>query len=107
MAASANGREVLTVEGLAQGGKLHPVQQAFLEEEGVQCGFCTPGLIMTAVGYLRENPPYPGGRQVRHRREPVPLHRIYQGGQGHPVGCGDDAGGRGPIGTGRQWCGYR
>ena len=56
MAASANGRDVLTVEGLAREGKLHPVQQAFLEEGGVQCGFCTPGLIMTAVGYLKENP---------------------------------------------------
>ena len=56
IAASANGKDVLTVEGLAQEGKLHPVQQAFLEEGGVQCGFCTPGLIMTVVGYLRENP---------------------------------------------------
>jgi len=56
LAASASGMYVLTVEGLAQQGKLHPVQQAFLEEGGVQCGFCTPGLIMTAVGYLRDNP---------------------------------------------------
>ena len=56
LAASANGKDVLTVEGLAQEGKLHPMQQAFLEEGGVQCGFCTPGLIMTAVGYLKENP---------------------------------------------------
>ena len=56
LAASASGMDVLTVEGLAQQGKLHPVQQAFLEEGGVQCGFCTPGLIMTAVGYLRDNP---------------------------------------------------
>ena len=56
LAGSANGKDVLTVEGLAQEGKLHPMQQAFLEEGGVQCGFCTPGLIMTAVGYLKENP---------------------------------------------------
>jgi len=57
----ANGRGVLTVEGLAGVGAqgraplLHPVQQAFMEHGGVQCGFCTPGLIMSAVGLLREN----------------------------------------------------
>ena len=51
----AKGRDVLTVEGLAQVDRLHPVQHAFIENGGVQCGFCIPGLIMAAVGYLREN----------------------------------------------------
>ena len=55
LAMDAKGRDVLTVEGVAQGDKLHPVQRAFLEQGGVQCGFCTPGLIMSAVGLLRDN----------------------------------------------------
>jgi len=54
LAASCDGREVLTIEGLAQGGALHPVQAAFISHDGFQCGFCTPGQIMSAVGLLRE-----------------------------------------------------
>ncbi len=65
LAMDANGRDVLTVEGLAHGERLHPVQQAFLENGGVQCGFCIPGLIMTTVGYLRENP-NPTEQDVRY-----------------------------------------
>ena len=65
LAMDANRRDVLTVEGLAQGERLHPVQQAFLENGGVQCGFCIPGLIMTTVGYLRENP-NPTEQDVRY-----------------------------------------
>lgn len=65
MAMDANGRDVVTVEGLAQGNQLHPVQRAFLEHGGVQCGFCIPGLIMSAVGYLKENP-NPTERDVRY-----------------------------------------
>jgi carbon-monoxide dehydrogenase small subunit len=49
LAASCEGAHVLTIEGLAQGGKLHPMQQAFQDNHGLQCGFCTPGMIMTAV----------------------------------------------------------
>ena len=49
LAASCNGAHVTTIEGLAQGGKLHPMQQAFQDNHGLQCGFCTPGMIMTAV----------------------------------------------------------
>jgi carbon-monoxide dehydrogenase small subunit len=52
----ADGSEVLTIEGLASGGKLHPVQQSFWEEHGLQCGFCTPGVILSAVGLLRDDP---------------------------------------------------
>ena len=56
LAVQADGSEVLTVEGLAKGGKLHPVQQAFIEKDGYQCGFCTPGFIMSAVSLLGKNP---------------------------------------------------
>ena len=53
---SVNGREVITIEGLAGGGKLHPLQKSFAEHDALQCGFCTPGMIMNAYGLLLENP---------------------------------------------------
>jgi len=56
LAVQADGSEVVTIEGLASGGKLHPVQESFWEEHGLQCGFCTPGVILSAVGLLRDNP---------------------------------------------------
>jgi carbon-monoxide dehydrogenase small subunit len=56
LAAQAEGREVVTVEGIAAGGGLHEVQRAFVEAGGVQCGFCTPGLIVTAHDLLRRSP---------------------------------------------------
>ncbi len=56
LAAQANGREVLTIEGMAKEGSLDPIQKAFIENGAVQCGFCTPGMIMTAKGILAENP---------------------------------------------------
>jgi carbon-monoxide dehydrogenase small subunit len=52
----ARGREVLTIEGVARNGKLHPLQEAFIEKGGLQCGFCTPGMILTAKVLLDENP---------------------------------------------------
>lgn len=54
LAASAAGAEVMTIEGLAENGKLHPVQQAFIDHDAFQCGFCTPGQVMSAVALLRE-----------------------------------------------------
>ena len=56
LAVQAQGADVLTIEGLAQGEKLHPVQQAFTECHALQCGFCTPGMIMATVGLLKDNP---------------------------------------------------
>ena len=50
------GKEVVTIEGLAQQGKLHPLQEAFVEHDALQCGFCTPGMILRGVGLLRQNP---------------------------------------------------
>ncbi len=52
----ANGADILTIEGLAKGGQLHPLQEGFWEEHGLQCGFCTPGMIMTAHQILERNP---------------------------------------------------
>jgi aerobic carbon-monoxide dehydrogenase small subunit len=55
LAASCNGVSVITVEGLAKDGKLHPMQQAFHEEHGLQCGFCTPGMIMASIDIVKRN----------------------------------------------------
>ena len=55
-AVQAQGAEVLTVEGLASNGELHPLQQAFMDEHGLQCGYCTPGMLMRSYRFLQENP---------------------------------------------------
>ena len=55
-AVQADGAQISTVEGLEQGGALHPVQEGFFQEHGLQCGFCTPGMMMTAVAFLERNP---------------------------------------------------
>jgi aerobic carbon-monoxide dehydrogenase small subunit len=55
-AVQANERELTTVEGLEQGGKLHPLQEGFHEEHALQCGYCTPGMLMTSLALLRDNP---------------------------------------------------
>lgn len=54
-AVQANGRELLTVEGLEQDGKLHPLQEGFFQEHGLQCGYCTPGMLMTGYAFLKNN----------------------------------------------------
>ena len=55
LAAQADGAEVLTIEGLANNGELHPMQQAFMDNHGLQCGFCTPGMVMSAVDIVNRN----------------------------------------------------
>jgi len=54
LALEAEGSDILTIEGLAKGGKLHPIQKAFIEKGAIQCGFCTPGAVMATVGLLKE-----------------------------------------------------
>jgi len=56
LAPEADGKEITTIEGLAQGDKLHPIQEAFMEQGGLQCGFCTPGVILSTKALLDENP---------------------------------------------------
>jgi carbon-monoxide dehydrogenase small subunit len=68
LTAQAAGGEVVTAEGLAAAGELHPVQEAFRQEHGLQCGFCTPGMVMATVGLLSENP-HPTEAQVREGLE--------------------------------------
>jgi carbon-monoxide dehydrogenase small subunit len=63
-AVQADGSQVTTVEGLARDGKLHPLQEGFWEEHGLQCGYCTPGMIMSAINLLNENPK-PTEQQIR------------------------------------------
>ena len=65
LAVSANHSEVTTIEGLADGEKLHPMQQAFHEHHGLQCGFCTPGMIMSAIDLVERNP-NPTEDEIRH-----------------------------------------
>ena len=64
LAVQADGGSVLTIEGLAKDGVMHPMQQAFMENHGLQCGYCTPGMVMAAIGLLNENPS-PTEEQVR------------------------------------------
>ncbi|HJY34967.1 MAG TPA: (2Fe-2S)-binding protein [Vicinamibacterales bacterium] len=64
LAVQADGCQVTTIEGLAKDGQLHPLQEAFWEEHGLQCGYCTPGMIMSAVHLLRDNPT-PSEQQIR------------------------------------------
>ncbi len=68
LAAQADGHEVTTIEGLAPRGMLHPIQQAFWEEHGSQCGYCTPGMVMTTVALLQEQP-HPDEAAIRHALE--------------------------------------
>ena len=64
LAVQADGSEISTIEGLAKDGQLHPLQTGFWEEHGLQCGFCTPGMIMAAVGLLKDNAA-PSEREIR------------------------------------------
>lgn len=68
LAVQADGRQVLTIEGLAEGDRLHPVQAGFWEKHGLQCGFCTPGMILSAVHLLERNP-HPTEAEIRHALE--------------------------------------
>lgn len=64
LAVAAEGKSILTIEGVARNGNLHPIQQALLEKHGVQCGYCTPGMVMAAKALLDENP-HPTEEEIR------------------------------------------
>ena len=64
LVADCDGREITTIEGLAENGKLHPMQEAFKKHHGLQCGFCTPGMVMSAVDLLKKNK-NPSEQQIR------------------------------------------
>ena len=68
LAVQADGREVTTIEGLSSNGELHPLQRAFQEHHALQCGYCTPGMIMAAASFLQEHPS-PSEDEIRHGLE--------------------------------------
>ena len=95
LAVQADGGEVTTIEGIARDGQLHPVQEAFREHHALQCGYCTPGMIMQAIDLLGDNPDPDEQRGPRgHRGQPLPLHRLPEHRAGHP--------GRGPEDEARR-----
>ena len=68
LAVQADGADIMTIEGVAQDGELHPIQEGFWEMHGLQCGFCTPGMIMTSLNLLKNNP-HPTEAEIRHGLE--------------------------------------
>ena len=68
LAVQADGTEITTIEGLASNGDLHPMQEGFWEKHGLQCGYCTPGMIMASVAFLKDNP-HPDEDAIRHGLE--------------------------------------
>ncbi|GIS99529.1 MAG: hypothetical protein CM1200mP26_12420 [Acidimicrobiales bacterium] len=83
-AVQADGHEVTTVEGLASASELDPIQEGFKDEHGLQCGFCTPGMMLSAKALLDENPDPTGGRgSVGFVRQPLSMHRLSE----HCQGC--------------------
>ena len=64
LAVSVEGKEITTIEGISEGGKLHPIQEAFVNHHAIQCGFCGPGMILTAYALLKENP-NPSEKEIR------------------------------------------
>ena len=68
LAVQADGRELTTIEGISENGDLHPMQQAFHENHALQCGYCTPGMVMTAIKLLEANPE-PSDEEIRHGLE--------------------------------------
>ena len=94
-AVQADGAEIMTVEGLPSNGALHPLQEGFKEEHGLQCGFCTPGMLMSSYALLKKNPEPDGSRDpLGNFRQSLPLHRISKHSQGRTVRLQEDGAGR-------------
>ena len=88
LAAQADGTSITTIEGMAQNGELHPLQEGFREEHGLQCGFCTPGMIMLAADLLERNPgPNRSRNPPRTRWQLLPLHWLSQYCKIHSIRC--------------------
>ena len=87
LALEAEGAQIETLESLMKGEELGPVQQAFLQEDGYQCGYCTPGQIMAAEGLCRQSQAVPSGDRPRDEQQPVPLRRLSPHLQCCQVGC--------------------
>ena len=87
LAVQADGHEVTTVEGLATASELHPIQEGFKDAHGLQCGFCTPGMMLTAKALLDDNPD-PDRRRgaLGALGQPLPVHRVPEHRQGRAVG---------------------
>ncbi len=87
-AVQAEGREIRTIEGVANNGQLHPLQEGFKEEHGLQCGFCTPGMILSAYALAREKSASErGGNSLGNFWQPLPLHRLPEYRQSGSVRC--------------------
>lgn len=86
LAAQADGMAVTTIEGMAKDGELHPMQAAFKECHGLQCGFCTPGMVMSASALAAQSPDLRRGSARAARRQSVPLYGLSQHRQGGPAG---------------------
>ena len=97
-AVQADGAEITTIEGLADGDKLHPLQEGFWEEHGLQCGYCTPGMIMSAVNLLTDTPA-PDERQIR---EGISGNFCRCTGYQHIVNAIQYAANKGPAQAGRH-----
>jgi carbon-monoxide dehydrogenase small subunit len=99
LALEAYGKHITTIEGLAQEDGLHPLQEAFITHNAVQCGFCTPGMILTAAALLKENP-HPSEREIRHYLQGnlcrcTGYSKIVQAVQAAAQGSSGDSGGKG------------
>ena len=93
----ADGSEILTVEGLIKNAQLHPLQEGFKEEHGLQCGFCTPGMLMSSYVLLQNNKAHRGGNPLGNLRQSLPLHRLSEHREGGAVRGRQDGGTRSKV----------
>ena len=91
LAIDAQGHQITTVEGLGEPGKLHPIQQAFVDNDAQQCGFCTPGFVVATKAFLDQHPnPTPGADQARAGRKLLPLRHLCRNARRRDAGGQDE-----------------